>query len=81
MARAQCDRPLVMISKVFSLYKMDALGHCLMMQSLPLHMSAEKSAAAVVLPINTKKLANSFNFFKNGEFSPKNAISHKIFKI
>jgi hypothetical protein len=44
-------------------------------------MSAEKSASAVVLPINTKKLANSFNFFKNGEFSPKNAISHKIFQI
>jgi hypothetical protein len=26
-------------------------------------------------------LANSFNFFKNGEFSPKHAISHKIFQI
>jgi hypothetical protein len=34
-------------------------------------MSAEKSASAVVLPINTQKLVNSFNFFKNGEFSPK----------
>jgi hypothetical protein len=82
MARAQCDRPLVMISKVFSLYKMDALMSLLDdAHSLQLHMSAEKSAAAVVLPINTKKLANSFNFFKNGEFSPKHAISHKIFQI
>jgi hypothetical protein len=44
-------------------------------------MSAERSASAVVLPINTKKLTNSFNVFKNGEFSPKNAISHKIFQI
>jgi hypothetical protein len=43
-------------------------------------MSAEKSASAVVLPINTKKLLNSFNFFKNGEFSPKNAKSDKIFQ-
>jgi hypothetical protein len=34
-------------------------------------MSGEKSAAAVVLPINTKNLVNSFNFFRNGEFSPK----------
>jgi len=34
-------------------------------------MLAEKSASAIVLPINTKKLANSFNFFKNREFSPK----------
>jgi hypothetical protein len=33
MARAQWDTPLVMISKVFSLYKMDALGHCLMMHT------------------------------------------------
>jgi uncharacterized protein GlcG (DUF336 family) len=49
--------------------------------SLQLHMSAEKSVSAVVLPIDTKNLANSFNFFKNGEFSPKNAISHKIFQI
>jgi hypothetical protein len=39
---------------------------------LQLHMSADKSASAVVLPINTKNLANSFNFFfKNGELSPK----------
>jgi hypothetical protein len=35
-------------------------------------MSAEKSASAVVLPINTLKLVNSFNSFKNGEFCPKN---------
>jgi hypothetical protein len=41
-------------------------------------MSAEKSLSAVVLPINTKKLANSFNFFKNGEFSPKNAKSENM---
>jgi hypothetical protein len=44
-------------------------------------MSAEKSGSAVVLPINTQKLVNSFNFFKNVEFSPKNAITHKIFQI
>jgi hypothetical protein len=44
-------------------------------------MSAKKSASAVVLPINTKHLANFFNLFKNAEFSPKNAISHKIFQI
>jgi hypothetical protein len=43
-------------------------------------MLAEKSASAIVHPIKTKFLANSFNFFKNGEFSPKNAISHKIFQ-
>jgi hypothetical protein len=49
--------------------------------SLQLHMSAEKSASAVVLPINTKKLVNSFNFFKNGEFSPKNTKSDKMFQI
>jgi hypothetical protein len=34
-------------------------------------MSAEKSGFAVVLSINTQKLVNSFNFFKNGEFSAK----------
>jgi hypothetical protein len=44
-------------------------------------MSAKKSVSAVVLPISTKNLANSFNFFKNAEVSPKNAISHKIFQI
>jgi hypothetical protein len=44
-------------------------------------MSAEKSATSVVLPIMTKNLANSSNFFKKGEISPKNAISHKIFQI
>jgi len=44
-------------------------------------MSAEKSGSAVVLPINPQKLANSFIFFKNGEFSPKNPISDKIFQI
>jgi hypothetical protein len=45
--------------------------------SLQLHMSAEKSVSAVVLPINTQKLVNSFNFFKNGEFSQKNSKSPK----
>jgi hypothetical protein len=49
--------------------------------SLQLHMSAEKSASAVVFPINTQKLVNSFNFFKNGEFSPKNAKNEKMFQI
>jgi len=49
--------------------------------SLQLHMSGEKSASAVVLPINTQKLVNSFNFFKNGEFSPKNTKSDKKFQI
>jgi hypothetical protein len=44
-------------------------------------MSAEKCGSAVVLPINTQKLVNSFNFFKNGEFSPKNAKSDKMFQI
>jgi hypothetical protein len=39
--------------------------------SLQLHMSGEKSASAVVLPINTQKLVNSFNFFKNGEYLQK----------
>jgi hypothetical protein len=34
-------------------------------------MSAEKSESAVVLPINTQKLANSSIFFKNGEFFSK----------
>jgi len=48
--------------------------------SLQLHMSAEKSASAVVLPINTQKLVNSFNFFKNGEFSPKNTKVTKCSK-
>jgi hypothetical protein len=50
-------------------------------QSLQLHMSAEKSGSGIVLPINTQKLVNSFNFFKNGEFSPKNAKSYKMFQI
>jgi hypothetical protein len=49
--------------------------------SLQLHMSAEKSVAAIVLPINTQKLVNSFNIFKNGEFSPKNAKNDKTFHI
>jgi hypothetical protein len=49
--------------------------------SLQLHMSAEKSGSAVVLPINTQKLVNSFKFFKNDEFSPKNAKSDKMFQI
>jgi hypothetical protein len=44
-------------------------------------MSAKKSASAVVLPINTQKLGNSFNFFKNGEFSPKMKKSDKMFQI
>jgi hypothetical protein len=43
-------------------------------------MSAEKSASAVVLPINTLKLMNSFNSFKNGEFSPKNTKVTKCSK-
>jgi hypothetical protein len=47
--------------------EIDALGHCLMMQGL--HILAEKSGSAVVLPINTKILANSFHIFKNDEFS------------
>jgi hypothetical protein len=47
--------------------------------SLQLHMSATKSASAVVLPINTKKLVNSFKNFKNGEFSPKNTKNDKMF--
>jgi len=67
-----------MISKVFSLYKMDALGDA---HSLQLHMSAEKSGSPVVLPMNTQKLVDSFNFFKNGEFSPKNAVNDKMFQI
>jgi hypothetical protein len=44
-------------------------------------MSAEKSASAVVLSINTQKFVNYFNYFKNGEFSPKNTKSDKIFQI
>jgi hypothetical protein len=44
-------------------------------------MSAEKSGSTVVLPINTQKLENSFIFFKNGEFSPKNAKNDKTFHI
>jgi hypothetical protein len=42
-----------MISKVFSLYKMDALDLALLddAHSLQLHMSAEKSGSAIVLPI------------------------------
>jgi len=63
-----------MISKVFSLYKMDA-------HSLQLHMSAEKSGSAIVLPINTQKLVNSFKNFKIGEFSPKNEKCDKMFQI
>jgi hypothetical protein len=44
--------------------KMDALGHCLMMHSQR-HMSAEKIASAVVLPITTKNLENEFfQFFQ-----------------
>jgi hypothetical protein len=39
--------------------------------SLQLHMSAEKSASAVVLPINTQKLVNSFNFSKMVNFLQK----------
>jgi hypothetical protein len=55
-----------MISKVFSLYKMDALGHSLLddAHNLQLFMSAEKSASAVVLPINTKKIGKFFQFFQ-----------------
>jgi hypothetical protein len=34
-------------------------------------MSAEKSASAVVLPINTQKLVNSFNFSKMVNFLQK----------
>jgi hypothetical protein len=48
--------------------EIDALGHYLMMQGL--HILAEKSGSAVVLPINTKVLTNSFHIFKNDEFSP-----------
>jgi hypothetical protein len=49
--------------------------------SLQLHISAEKSASTVVLPINTLKLVvNSFNFFKNGEFSPENTKVTKCSK-
>jgi hypothetical protein len=60
---------------------MDALGHCLMIHSLQLLISAEKSESAVVLPINTKKLANSSNFFKNGEnFSKKMQLVTKYSK-
>jgi len=71
-----------MISKVFSLYKMDANRSLLDdAHSLQLHMSGEKSVSAVVLPINTQKLVNCFNFFKNGEFSPKNTKSDKMFQI
>jgi hypothetical protein len=45
-------------------------------------MSAEKSGSAAVLPINTQKLVNSFNFFKNGEFSAKKMPkSNKMFHI
>jgi len=65
MARgAQCDTPLVMVSKVFSLYKMDALGHFLMMQTTALHMSAKTSASAVVVPVNTKKIGEFLEFFQ-----------------
>ncbi len=61
----------------FSLHSVDALGHCWMQG---LNRSAEKSGSAVLLPRNKKILANSFPFFfKNGEFSHKNAISDKIF--
>jgi hypothetical protein len=48
--------------------------------SLQLHMSAEKSASAVVLPKHTK-IGQFFQFFKNGEFSPKNTTSDKTFQI
>jgi hypothetical protein len=45
-----------------------------------LHMPAEESGSAVVLPINTKKLGGYFKFLKNGRFSQKDAnISDKIF--
>jgi hypothetical protein len=44
-------------------------------------MSAEKSGSTVVLPINTQKLVTSFIFFKNGEFSPKNAKNDKMIQI
>ncbi len=40
-----------------------------------LHMPAEESGSAVVLPINTKKLGGYFKFLKNGRFSQKDAIS------
>ncbi len=33
------------------------------------------------LDINTQKLVNSFNFFKNGEFSFKYAKNDKMFHI
>jgi hypothetical protein len=46
-----------------------------------LHMLAEKSGSAVVLPINTKKLGGYFKFLINGKFSQKNAISDKIFLL
>jgi hypothetical protein len=45
-------------------------------------MSADKSASAVVLLINTQFFWQILSIlFKNGEFSPKNAISHKIFQV
>ncbi len=43
-----------------------------------LHMPAERSGSAVVLPINTKRLGGYFKFLINGKFSQKNAISDKI---
>jgi hypothetical protein len=62
-----------MTSKVFSLYKMDALGHCLMMHT------AKKSGTAVVLPINTKKIVDFFHFFQKWRiFSKKCNKSQNI---
>jgi len=81
MARALCDRPLVMISKGFEPLQSGCTRSLLHdAHRLQVHMSGEKSGSAVVLPIDTKNLVNSFKIFKNGEFSPKNAISHKIFQ-
>ncbi len=61
MARAQCDTALVMISKVFSLYKMDALGHCT--QPATAHVSREKWVYCCASNKHTK-IGEFFHFFQ-----------------
>jgi hypothetical protein len=42
--------------------EIDALGHCLMMQGL--HILAEKSGSAIVLPQNIKNSGEFFPYFQ-----------------
>ncbi len=60
MARAQCDKPLVMISKVFSLYKMDAWW-C--PQPATAHVSREKCICCCASNRH-KKCGKFFQFFQ-----------------